>query len=50
MICPGSLSCVASMKRALVVVGFRTALEEGGRKLATGVPPYLNTSLPSSLA
>ena len=36
------------MNRALVVVGLRTALQEGGRKLATGEPPYLNTSLPSS--
>jgi len=48
--CPGSLSCVASMNIAWATLGFSTALDGGQRKLATGSPPYLYTSLPSSRA
>ncbi len=38
------------MNRALVVVFFNTGLLGDGRKLATGSPPYLYTSRPSSRA
>ena len=47
---PGSLSWVASMNMACAMLGLSTLLEGGGRKLATGSPPYLNTSRPSSRA
>ena len=47
---PGSLSWVASMNMACATLGLSTLLEGGGRKLATGSPPYLYTSRPSSRA
>ena len=47
---PGSLSWVASMNMACATLGLSTVLEGGGRKLATGFPPYLYTSRPSSRA
>ena len=45
---PGSLSCVASMNMAWATDGCSTELVGGGRKLATGIPPYLYTRRPSS--